>query len=69
MLAQGNVEGNGRRMRIKAEQFEVADPDATMARFEALLGKLVKVPKVVRVRTPSALKRTKSRPKAKRKDS
>jgi hypothetical protein len=31
--------------RIKAEDYKVSDPDATMARFKALLGKLVKVPK------------------------
>ncbi len=32
-------------MRIKAEQFKVDDPAETMARFQSLLGKLVKVPK------------------------
>jgi len=31
--------------RIKAKDFKVDDPEETMRRFEALLGKLVKVPK------------------------
>ena len=31
--------------RIKAEDYKVSDPDATMARFKTLLSKLVKVPK------------------------
>lgn len=31
--------------RIKAEDYKVSDPDATMARFKTLLGKLVRVPK------------------------
>jgi hypothetical protein len=31
--------------RIKAEDYKVSDPDATMARFKTLLGKLVQVPK------------------------
>jgi hypothetical protein len=31
--------------RIKAEDYKVSDPDATMARFHDLLSKLVKVPK------------------------
>ena len=31
--------------RIKAEDYKVSDPDATMARFKTLLRKLVQVPK------------------------
>lgn len=31
--------------RIKAEDYKVSDPDATMARFQSLLKKLVMVPK------------------------
>ena len=31
--------------RIKAEDYKVSDPDATMTRFKTLLGKLVRVPK------------------------
>ena len=31
--------------RIKAEEFEVEDPQAAMARFKAGLAKLVQVPK------------------------
>ena len=31
--------------RIKAEQFEVDDPEAAMARFKSGLAKLVRVPK------------------------
>jgi hypothetical protein len=31
--------------RIKAEGYKVSDPDARMAQFQALLGKLVRVPK------------------------
>jgi len=31
--------------RIKAEQFEVEDPEAAMARFKAGLVKIVQVPK------------------------
>jgi len=30
---------------MKAETFEVGEPDKAMGRFESLLGKLVKVPK------------------------
>ena len=32
-------------MRVKAETFEVVEPDKAMQRFESVLGKLVKVPK------------------------
>jgi hypothetical protein len=32
-------------VRVKAHEFEVADPAKAMGRFESLLGKLVKVPK------------------------
>jgi hypothetical protein len=32
-------------VRVKAETFEVGEPDKAMRRFESLLGKLVKVPK------------------------
>ncbi len=45
-------------MRMKAETFEVADPNKAMGRFQSLLGKLVKVPKS---------KHSKARPKRKRK--
>jgi len=31
--------------RIKAEEYEVSDPDAAMAKFKSVLGKLVRVPK------------------------
>ena len=31
--------------RIKAKDYKVSDPDATMARFKSLLRKLVQVPK------------------------
>jgi hypothetical protein len=54
-------------MRIKAEQFEVADPDATMARFESLLSKLVKIPKTPRERIQAERKRAKVGSKPKRK--
>ena len=47
--------------RIKAEDYKVSDPDATMARFKTLLGKLVQVPKheikAKRKRAKSARKR------------
>jgi hypothetical protein len=32
-------------VRVKANEFEVADPGKAMRNFESLLGKLVKVPK------------------------
>ena len=32
-------------MRMKADTFEVSDPDQAMGRFQSLLGNLVKVPK------------------------
>lgn len=54
-------------MRIKAEQFDVADADVAMARFESLLGKLVKVPKVRRGQTSSPRKPTKGRAKPRQK--
>ena len=31
--------------RIKAEEYEVGDPDAAMAKFKSVLSKLVRVPK------------------------
>jgi hypothetical protein len=45
--------------RIKAKDFEVSDPDAAMARFKSVLGKLVRVPKteIKPKRTKAARKR------------
>jgi len=48
-------------VRMKAEDFQVDDPDKAMERFRASLARLVKVPKSV------VHKRKKSRPKRKRK--
>jgi len=51
-------------VRVKADEFEVADPARAMERFESLLGKLVKLPK----RNPKAKpKRAKPRQKGKAK--
>ena len=46
--------------RIKAEDYKVSDPDATMTRFKTLLGKLVRVPKnevISKPKRKAALKR------------
>lgn len=51
-------------MRVKADEFEVADPAKAMERFESLLGKLVKVPKG---ELKAKRKRVKARQKAKTK--
>ncbi len=51
-------------MRMKAETFEVADPNKAMGRFKSLLGNLVKVPKS---EVEAKIKRTKARRKRKRK--
>jgi hypothetical protein len=48
--------------RIKAEDYKVSDPDATMARFKTLLGKLVRVPKKEVIKTKP---RRKAAPKRK----
>lgn len=43
----GNIAASGldERVRMKAEQFEVHDPDKAMTRFQSLLGKLTRVTK------------------------
>jgi hypothetical protein len=50
--------------RIKAEDYKVSDPDTTMERFKALLGKLVQVPKH---ETKAKPKRKRVKPSPKRK--
>jgi len=51
-------------VRMKAETFEVGEPDKAMGRFESLLGKLVKVPKS---EIKAKRKHVKPTPKPKRK--